>query len=217
MAIAARQLSKILALGLLAGPLAANAVPVAITFTSIDNGGMTMTATLDVLGGQALSGSGSITAASLDGGVSQGMTLVTSGYDGCLGDVAATFCVNFQPPPSNTGWVGDTVYGAASPWVSSYGLLFTIDDGNGSGFGLLWSGSNWQAYVASVPDVGNGIGILDPDDTDIGGTWDVYQASGFTSAVVPVPAAAWLFGSALGVLKVFRRRTTHRQSVRQLV
>lgn len=202
----ATRLPAILAIGLLAGPFAAHAVPVAISFTSADNGGMSMTATIDVVGGQALSGAGSITAASLDGGTSQGMTLVTSGYDGCPGDVASTFCVDFQPPPSNTGWFGDTEYNAASPHLSNYGLLFTIDDGNGSGFNVLWSGSNWLAYVASVVDTGNGIGLLNPDNSGSGGTWDAYQASSYTSSVVPVPAAAWLFGSAIGVLKVFRRR-----------
>ncbi|MBN8279926.1 MAG: VPLPA-CTERM sorting domain-containing protein [Gammaproteobacteria bacterium] len=202
----ATRLAAILVIGSLTAPITANAVPVAISFTSASNGGMTMTATLDVVGGQALSGTGSILAASLDGGTGQAMTLVTSGYDGCPGDVASTFCVDFQPPPSNTGWFGDTVYGASSPHLSSYGLLFTIDDGNGSGLNVLWDGGNWLAYVASVQDTGNGIGLLNPDNTGSGGTWDAYQASSYTSSVVPVPAAAWLFGSALGLLRVVRRR-----------
>jgi hypothetical protein len=44
-------------------------------------------------------------------------------------------------------------------------------------------------------------------DADLDGT-DTIEYARFSPAVIPIPAAAWLFGSALGILGWVRRRTS---------
>jgi hypothetical protein len=91
-------------------------------------------------------------------------------------------------PGSTTGnqlvAMGSTVYLGNGPWESYLSLKFGSSLTNVGGVISISSGSVY------VPDPGYGL-ILDP---------------GATVSAVPVPAAVWLFGSALAGLGWFRRK-----------
>ena len=78
-------------------------------------------------------------------------------------------------------------------------MACTIVSGTaGSSDNLVCESSAWNS--AGVDDSGNATG----ESTD--GMQFIFSHTG--SAIVPVPAAAWLFGSALGLLGWVRRRAT---------
>ena len=82
------------------------------------------------------------------------------------------------------------------------GALSTIDELVGQGSELYDNGTWGPCLVTSDCNDGGVAGqrILDPDAIETYAT--------FSAGVVPVPAAVWLFGSALGVLGWMRRKAS---------
>ena len=80
------------------------------------------------------------------------------------------------------------------------------------------SGGSWQVdldispaleFIASANDISLKIINTLEADTDTGGevAW-IQKKFTITTAAIPVPASVWLFGSALGLLSLARRRFT---------
>lgn len=74
------------------------------------------------------------------------------------------------------------------------------NDSYAQSFDLAVTGLEWARYVRVIGLAANPAGGLNGFDLDAAG------AVNFEAAPVPVPAAAWLFGSALAGLATLRRR-----------
>jgi len=98
------------------------------------------------------------------------------------GALAAVTAINFALNDAGAESVGTGKISYFVPWSS-----------NGAD-------SEQGTYINDTMWVGIG-GLLDPADT--------IEYARFSPAVVPIPAAAWLFGSALGILGWIRRRTSN--------
>ncbi len=170
-----------LCLVFLAGPTVATAGMVEFNYV-----GSTMTAdfTLDIEGGQAVSGTGSIFSSSLTPSP-ESLTLVTLSTTGVNNLGGGNLSYRFG---GGTDLIGDTVASATAPYVDSSGLVFMVGGPNNNGFNIGYSGG--VAYYSYL--VGN----------------TLYQGDGGTLSVapVPLPAAGWLLISGLGVLGTRLRR-----------
>ena len=97
----------------------------------------------------------------------------------------ANTATQYCSPTDNRTYAGD--------WLS--GLLADgVTPSNSANFSALVTGSNLTLSVRKALTT-----------TDVAGTKSWLQLN-FNYSVVPVPAAVWLFGSALGVLGIARRR-----------
>ena len=121
--------------------------------------------------------------------------------------IAAQASANQYVGAANSGAPADQDYG-----------IFTVADGLAYFGGGAW-GDSWGVNYAfdNAPSVGGGPAeiwqstAIDADNSDsllFGGTWDFDASTGTVAytGIIPVPAAVWLFGSALGLLGVIRRR-----------
>ena len=84
-------------------------------------------------------------------------------------------------------------------------VVYTGSNTDGTGFAGRQLGSPSAEY-GNVGDVGN-LWITDNLQPNTALT-PMFAISGVLTAPVPLPAAAWLFGSALGVMGVMRRKIT---------
>jgi hypothetical protein len=165
-------------LALLAGPAIASADSIYDwTFTG---GGVTASGTLDVSGGQAVSGTGTIAGGGLSG--SESLTLVTLSTPGVNNLGGGNLSYRFG---GGTDLIGDTVYNSSAPYVDSNGLVFLVGGPGSTGFNLWSTGAtSYTGFLASTSLY-----------EGVGGT--------MTSTPVPLPAALplFLFGvAALGAL-----------------
>ncbi len=121
--------------------------------------------------------------------------------------------VNLNPTAANTRLLMTVTGLGATPWTTdltsvglddtgTFGVLgAVVDNSAGLDFTLLWSieadtGSGWQSIQS----------VLQHNTHDGDSVSSI--ATGFYSvATVPVPAAVWLFGSAIGLLGWMRRKT----------
>jgi hypothetical protein len=123
----------------------------------------------------------------------------TAGYDengfSCWNDplapIAADFCGNGTGNPFTAPASGWTIANRALP----AGLGQVVDNMNGT----ITINLSDSTYTDCVNDAGCTPGS---NSADIFAQWRVNAIQ-----VVPIPAASWLFGSALGLLAWLRRRT----------
>jgi hypothetical protein len=186
-----------LAVAMMAGPMMANASTAVATYTSADLGGLVADFTLDYTGsptGYANSGSGTIQAPGLNGGNPLGLTLIVAGDPGTtsanpdqfgLTAICGGGCWNFD-----NIWNDGGQPNPPPSYLGYWGLVFSMTDGT---YFNIWDQTGGNGPY-------NGARILDENGAA------TYVGTEAQLSAVPVPAAAWLFGSALGVLKVFRRR-----------
>jgi hypothetical protein len=145
-------------------------------------------------------------------------TMNDPGYSCQAGDLSGTLCSNsvvlggHQSNGSHASWINVPVYDkiASDPTrvllTTIPGVILTASlDGSGN---ITSSSGEFHRALGSA---GSGC----PDDVVYSGgkmscgnlTAGKLLASGtFTAQVVPVPAAVWLFGSAIGLMGVLRRR-----------
>jgi hypothetical protein len=123
----------------------------------------------------------------------------TAGYDAngfsCWNDplapIFADFCGNGTGNPNTAPASGQTIANRALP----AGLGAVIDHFDGT----ITINMNDTTYSDCVADGGC---VPDSDSSDVLAQWRV------NVSIVPVPAAVWLFGSALGLLGWMRRKAT---------
>ncbi len=148
----------------------------------------------------------------INGGQATETTVLTNG-------VAITLDITTPATDNTPGFAGFQVEGAPSI-IADFATFSTIVDsaddmqcygagGPGTGLGplcglipiLTLDGVRYQ--LDGVVTAGGGDSLLLSIQT---GNNSIYEVA-ITTAVVPVPAAVWLFGSALGLLGWMRRRT----------
>jgi hypothetical protein len=147
----------------------------------------TVTGTLDVSGGQALSGSGTITSTAYLGG-SEPITLVTLSTPGVNNLGGGNLSYRFG---GGTDLIGDTVFNSSDPWVDTQGLVFLIGGPGDNGFNI-WAnstspGGSYTGFVAGNSNYGSANGT-------------------FTATPVPLPAGVWLLLSGLAGMGLVSRR-----------
>ncbi len=122
-------------------------------------------------------------------------------YEIETGDRVAADLVLFGTENSFTGLFPDTI-------TDSDSFDATADTGSSPVIWSLSAGINPSALLENAQDIQVLIQNTLLADTDADGERAFIQKKlTFTAAVVPVPAAVWLFGSALGLLAWVRRRT----------
>jgi hypothetical protein len=181
------KLIGLIATALVAGPTVAAADSL-YDWTYTD-GSVSATGTLDVSGGQALSGSGTITSSAYLGGA-ESLTLVTLSTVGVNNLGGGNLSYRFG---GGTDLIGDTIFNSGDPWVSANGLVFAVGGPGDNGFNV-WANS-------STPG-GSYTGFL-AGNSNYESTVGTFTA---TLAAVPLPAALPLLLSGLGGLGVLARR-----------
>jgi hypothetical protein len=158
----------------------------------------TATATLDVVGGQALSGTGTITF----GANTFGLTLITLTTDGGHGNYNGQ--TGFRDNHGTDIFGGDTTIP-----IDTNGLIFAISNnplwGQDALFGAWDNGGGTFAFLIS----GALADVFDVWVKQSVGTGDV-TLTGSDLSQTPLPAALPLFASGLGALGLFGWRRTRK-------
>jgi len=154
------------------------------------DGTLSASGTLDVSGGQAISGTGTVN--TTNGALSgpESLTLVTESTPGVNNLGGGGLSYRFG---GGTDLIGDTTFNSSDPWVSSNGLVFLVGGPGDNGLNI-WANS-------SSPG-GSYTGFL-------AGTANYEGTSGTFTAVlapVPLPAALPLLLSGIGGLGAMVRR-----------
>ena len=99
----------------------------------------------------------------------------------------------------------DAINAAMNGWLP---FPITVGPSTNISYFVPWAKSGGMVNVSSAQaTVVNQMTWLRIGDADLDGT-DVIEYARFRLAVIPIPASAWLFGSALGILGWVRRRTS---------
>jgi hypothetical protein len=153
--------------------------------------GISAVGTLDVSGGQAISGTGTVTSSLLVPNP-EALSLVTLATPGVNNLGGGNLSYRFG---GGTDLIGDTVFNSSDPFVSANGLVFMAAGPNNNGFNI-WSsgGSVYAGFLAGNPNTGASI------------LYSQFDGGTLTVTPVPLPAAAWLLVSGIGGLGALARR-----------
>jgi hypothetical protein len=153
--------------------------------------GISAVGTLDVSGGQAIGGTGTVTSSLLVPNP-EGLSLVTLSTPGVNNLGGGNLSYRFG---GGTDLIGDTVFNSSNPFVSANGLVFMAAGPNNNGFNI-WSsgGSVYAGFLAGNPNTGTSI------------LYSQFDGGTLTVTPVPLPAAAWLLVSGIGALGALVRR-----------
>ncbi len=200
------KLLGLLSIALLAGTTVANATDVSFVYTDSTEGNLVADFTVDVVGGYAISASGTITSSLLAG--PENLTLLP--YNGSL--PAGDGSINVTNTPVTNGFTWHTVPGASGPdfivdnvvnsspsFLDNYGLAFEIVDPSSS---AIIGGFN--PYANNPADPGS---LYTANLSANGACTDCSSENGSgTLTAVPIPPAAWLLLSGLAVMGLVGRR-----------
>jgi hypothetical protein len=179
-------------IGLIAAAVVA--VPTMVSANSIYDwsyvdSAVSATGTLEVGGGQALNGTGTITSATYLGGT-QSLTLVTLSTTNVHDLGGGHLSYRFG---GGTDLIGDTTFNSGDPWLSDWGLVFTVGGSGNNGFNI-WAdsasaGGSYTSFLAGNTNYRQGSGAFTA-----------------TLAPVPLPAALPMLLSGLGGFGALARR-----------
>ena len=147
--------------------------------------------TLDVSGGQAISGTGTVTSSLLVPNP-EALTLVTLSTAGVSNLGGGNLSYRFG---GGTDLIGDTTVNSSNPYFSSNGLVFMAAGPNDNGFNIWASGGAvYAGFLAGNANTGNSI------------LYTQFNGGTLTVTPVPLPAAAWLLVSGIGGVGALARR-----------
>src|SRR5580692_11778519 len=153
----------------------APAIAAADTIYSFDfeASGISAVGTLDVSGGQAISGTGTVTSSLLVPNPEM-LSLVTPSTPGVNNLGGGNLSYRFG---GGTDLIGDTVFNSSNPFVSANGLVFMAAGPNNNGFNI-WSsgGSVYAGFLAGNPNTGTAI------------LYNEFDGGSLTVTPVPLPA-----------------------------
>jgi hypothetical protein len=175
------KLVGLVSIALMSGATLANAAEVSFDYT---NGTLAAMGVLNVVGGQALSGSGTISGGGLTG--TESLTLVTLSTPAVHDLGGGNLSYRFG---GGTDLIGDTVFNSSAPYVDSGGLVFLVGGPNDTGFNL------WN--TTSTGDTG----FLASNTL-----YSQFNNGTLTAKPVPLPAALPLLLSGIAGLGALRRR-----------
>jgi len=192
-------------IALMAGATVSNAGNVSFSYSDPTEGDLIANFTVDVVGGYAISGSGTITSSLLVG--PENLTLLT--YNGSLpagaGSINVTnipvlngFTWHTVPGSSGPDFLVDNVVNSSAAYLDNYGLAFEIINPNTH---TIIGGFNPYANNPSDPST-----LYTANLSANGACTDCYGSGSGTLTAVPIPAAAWLLVSGLAGMGVLGRR-----------
>jgi hypothetical protein len=199
------KLLGLMSIALMAGTTVSNAADVSFVYADSAEGNLVADFTVDVVGGYAISGSGTITSSLLAG--PEDLTLLP--YNGTLpagdGSINVTnspvtngFTWHTVPGSGGADFLVDNVVNSSPAYLDNYGLAFEIVDPNTS---AIIGGFNPYANNPSDPS------SLYTGNLGANGTCtDCYGSASGTLTAVPIPAAAWLLLSGLAGMGLVGRR-----------
>jgi hypothetical protein len=192
--MAGAALATVVVAGMALGSFAPAAHASMYTFDYVGADGLSANGTLDVVAGQAISGTGTITSPLLTG--TQSLTLVTLSTPGASGIAGPPGALTYRF--GGTDLFGDTAYP-----LDDYGPIFSVGFGN-IGFNFWFNGgTQYQNWL-----VGGGIYQLQLGTATFAECTDCAPAPSET----PLPAALPLFASGLGALGLFGWRRKRKAS-----
>jgi len=202
------------ACGLLAGPTLANAAQESFNYYSASAGGLSANFTVDVVGGLALSGTGSISSTSFAG--TYNLTLLTAsstlpsgngGINPTPGspsyDLGSGFTWHGFTGSGGADFIGDSVVHASANYLDDYGLIFKLTNQSTNAIvgGLnIWSNTNTPSSLYATELSVNGQNVLENSGN---GTLNV--------TAVPEPESYAMMIAGLGLLGVLVRRRKAKQ------
>jgi hypothetical protein len=189
---------------LVSGATAASAQDISFTYSDPAEGNLVANFTLDVVGGLAVSGSGTVTSSLISG--TDDLTLITS--SSTLPAGGGSINPTGVPGPSGFTWhsvpgatgpdfLSDAVVNAGAPYLDDYGLSFLISNNSNPIVGGINIYANSSSADSSYTT-----------NLSVGGTcYECYGSGAGTLAPVPLPPADWLFLSGIvGVVALARKR-----------
>jgi len=174
---------------LLGGPTIAAADTVE-TF-DVEATGISAVFAWDVSGGNAISGTGTVTSSLLVPNP-EALTLVTLSTAGVSNLGGGNLSYRFG---GGTDLIGDTTVNSSSPYFSSNGLVFMAAGPNDNGFNIWASGGTvYAGFLAGNANTGTS------------SLYSQFNGGTLTVTPVPLPAAAWLLVSGIGGVGALARR-----------
>jgi PEP-CTERM motif len=208
------RLIGLMSIVVLAGPIVANADSLSFTYSNSSEANVSASFTVNVVGGLAQSGTGTITSTLWSG--TEHLTLLTPSSTLPAGagsinptpgtppyDLGSGFTWHTVPGSSGPDFLGDAVVNAAAAYVDDYGLTFAIIDPNTSS---IVGGINLSANTLGNPTTSYTANL-----SANGQCLSCYGTSNGTLAISAVPeadtSAMILAGLGLVGLQLRRRRT----------
>ena len=206
-------LLRLMSIALLAGPTLANAMPESFDYFSASAGGLSADFTVDVVGGLALSGAGTLSSLSFPG--TYNLTLLTASStlpsgNGGINPTPSTpsyglgsgFTWHGVTGSGGADFIGDSVVNAGLNYFDDYGLIFAVINQSTNAIvgGLnIWANTNAPTalYATELSVNGN----------------NVFENSGngtLSADPLPEPGTLALIGLGLLSIALFRRKSSCR-------